>query len=108
MADTFTVERSAVIPAPPERVHAAINDFHQWEHWSPWQDVDPAMTQTYEGPDAGTGAVMSWSGNRKAGEGRMEITSDAPTEVVIDLRFLKPFKATNVIRFELTRAAYGR
>lgn len=101
MADTYTVERTAVIPASQEAVHAALVDFHEWEHWSPWQDVDPQMAQTYSGPDAGVGAVMAWKGNRKAGAGRMEITEVAPTAVVVDLQFLKPFKAHNTTTFTL-------
>lgn len=101
MAETYTVERRAVIPAPPEAVHAALVDFHEWEHWSPWQDVDPEMEQTYAGPDAGVGAVMAWTGNRKAGAGRMEITGVDPSSVTIDLQFLKPFKAHNTTTFTL-------
>ena len=48
--------------------------------------------------------VSAWSsraGNRKAGEGEMTITGSTPTSVVVDLVFLKPFKATNVTRFDL-------
>ncbi len=101
MAATYTVERSAVIPAPTEEVHAALVDFHEWEHWSPWQELDPDMDQAYSGPEAGAGAVMEWRGNRKAGSGRMEITEVADDAVVIDLRFLKPFKAHNTTTFTL-------
>lgn len=107
MADTYTVERSAVIPAPREAVHGALVDFHAWEHWSPWQDVDPDMEQTYTGPDAGVGAVMAWKGNRKAGAGRMEITDVTPTSVVVDLQFLKPFKAHNTTSFTLAPEGDG-
>ncbi len=107
MADTYTVERTAVIPASPEKVHAALVDFHEWEHWSPWQDVDPEMTQTYSGPDTGVGAVMEWSGNRKAGTGRMEITAVAPDSVVVDLQFLKPFKAHNTTTFAIAPEGEG-
>jgi len=107
MADTYTVERSAVIPAPTETVHGALVDFHQWERWSPWQDVDPAMEQTYSGPEAGVGAVMEWKGNRKAGAGRMEVTDVSPTAVVVDLQFLKPFKAHNTTTFTLAPEGEG-
>jgi hypothetical protein len=48
------------------------------------------------------GAVYAWKGNRKAGEGRMEITSATePSEVVIALQFLKPFKSSNTTTFTL-------
>lgn len=94
--DTYTVERSTTIDAPPERIYPHIANFHQWRAWSPWEGVDPELRRTYSGPDAGRGAVYEWAGNRKAGEGRMEIVeADEPSRVAVDLRFLKPFKARN-------------
>jgi len=34
--DSFRIERSATIKAPPEKVYALVNDFHRWAAWSPW------------------------------------------------------------------------
>ncbi|HYF44613.1 MAG TPA: SRPBCC family protein [Acidimicrobiales bacterium] len=109
MADaTFTVERSARVGAPPERVYAAIADFHDWRNWSPWEDVDPDLQRAYSGADEGIGAVYEWKGNRKAGEGRMEITeAEAPSRVRIALDFLKPFRSSNVTTFYLNPADGG-
>lgn len=73
MADTCTVERSATIDAPPARVYDQVADFHHWTAWSPWEGVDPEIERTYSGAESGTGAVYGWSGNRKAGKGRMAI-----------------------------------
>ncbi|HEY5698480.1 MAG TPA: SRPBCC family protein, partial [Acidimicrobiales bacterium] len=97
--NTYTVERQALIPAPPARVYAALADFHDWPNWSPWEGLDPNMTRTFSGADAGVGAVYEWKGNRKAGEGRMEITAaDEPAGVTLALDFLKPFKSSNTTR----------
>ena len=74
--DTYTVTREADIDASPERVRAALVDFKQWRQWSPWEGLDPDLERTYGGSDKGVGATYDWSGNRKAGEGRMEITKD--------------------------------
>ena len=99
---TYTVERQALIPAPPARVYAALADFHDWPNWSPWEGLDPNMTRTFSGADAGVGAVYEWKGNRKAGEGRMEITAaEEPSGVTLALDFLKPFKSSNTTRFRL-------
>ena len=38
----FRVTRSATISAPPATVFARVNDFHNWEAWSPWAKLDPA------------------------------------------------------------------
>ena len=102
MPDTFTVERSATILASPERVYPDIVDFHRWTAWSPWEDLDPDLQQTFSGSESGTGAMYAWSGNRKAGEGRMEITEAVEGSLIdIALDFLKPFKASNTTTFSL-------
>ena len=96
----FRVVRSGVIPAPAPEVFEQVNNFHNWEAWSPWVGIDPAMKQTYEGPPAGTGAIYKWSGNSKVGEGIMTITESRPNDLVrIKLEFLKPFAATNTAEF---------
>ena len=101
-ADTYTVQRSATIAAPPERVYEQIVDFHRWTAWSPWEDVDPELRRDYSGPESGTGATYAWSGNRKAGQGRMTITeATEPSRVRIDLLFEKPFKARNDTDFHI-------
>jgi len=106
--DTFTVTRSAAIDAALETIFDQIIDFHRWAAWSPWEDIDPAMTRTYSGAEAGVGAVYAWSGNRKAGQGRMEITqATVPSLVRLDLFFEKPFKATNMLAFTIAPAPIG-
>ncbi len=100
----FEVTRSTKVDAPPARVHALVNDFHQWTVWSPWEGVDPAMRRTYSGPDAGVGARYAWAGNRKAGAGSMTITSSAPERIGVELAFTKPWKTTNQVDFLIVPA----
>lgn len=63
------------------------------------------MLREYSGTRSGVGASYSWRGNRKAGAGRMEITTSTPEEIGIALSFLKPVKAENRIEFDLTDTA---
>lgn len=109
MADnTYTVERSTTIDAPPERIYEQVADFHNWTGWSPWEDIDPALKRSYSGSESGTGAVYAWSGNRKAGQGRMTILdATAPSRVQIDLEFEKPFKARNDTVFAIQPEGAG-
>lgn len=104
---TYVVERERRIPAPASEILARIVDFQRWPEWSPWEDLDPNVRRSYTGSDSGVGAVYEWQGNRKAGVGRMEITSverrDDSSEVTIDLQFLKPFKSRNTTTFRLRR-----
>jgi len=96
----FRVQRSATINAPAPAVFAQVNDFHNWQTWSPWARLDPAVKNSYEGPPAGTGAGFAWAGDSKVGEGRMTIVESRPNELVrIKLEFLKPFAATNTAEF---------
>jgi uncharacterized protein YndB with AHSA1/START domain len=93
---SFAVTRSIVIKAPPEKIYPLIADFHQWNAWSPWEHLDPAMKRTFTGAASGAGAVYSWDGNDAVGAGRMEIVSAAPPgKVDIKLDFLRPFPSQN-------------
>ena len=106
--DTYAVERSTTIDAPPERIYQHVANFRSWRSWSPWEGVDPDLRRTYSGPDTGPGATYAWEGNRKAGAGRMEIVEAAePVRVRIDLRFLKPFKARNETVFTIRPEGSG-
>jgi hypothetical protein len=96
----FRVVRTARISAKPAVVFDQINDFHKWEAWSPWAKLDPAAKNSFEGKSAGTGAVFTWSGNSKVGEGRMTIIESRPSDLIrIKLEFMKPFKGTNATEF---------
>jgi len=77
-----------------------VNDFHNWEAWSPWAKGDPAMKKAYEGAPAGTGAISTWAGNSEVGEGRTTIVESRPNELIrITLEMFKPFAATNTVEF---------
>lgn len=93
---TFRVERSMEIAAPADAVFPFVNDFHQWDAWSPWEKLDPAMKKSFEGPPAGAGAIYAWTGNDKVGKGRMTVTDSRPNERVgIKLEFIEPWPATS-------------
>jgi uncharacterized protein YndB with AHSA1/START domain len=100
--DTFRVERSGSIAAPPEKVFALIEDFHKWPSWSPWEHLDADMKRTCGGALKGKGATYAWQGNAKAGEGRMEIIeATSPSRVLIKIDFSKPFEAHNQVDFAI-------
>jgi hypothetical protein len=100
--DTFRVQRTASIKAPPEKILALIDDFHRWDAWSPWEKKDPAMKRTFGAATSGQGAVYAWDGNKDVGQGRMEIADSAPpSRIAIKLDFVKPFEAHNRVEFTL-------
>ena len=102
--DTFRIERSTSIKAPPEKIFPLINDFHRWAEWSPWEKIDPAVRRSYLGADSGKGAVYVWMGNKDVGHGNMKIIESTPSSnVVIKIDFIQPFEAHNTIEFTLER-----
>lgn len=104
----FLITRTRTLAAPPEVVHAYLNDFHRWAEWSPWEKLDPGMQREYGGAPAGEGATYHWSGNDEVGEGRMTILESRPPELVkIQLEFLKPFPATNTAEFYVDATGLG-
>jgi hypothetical protein len=97
--DDFRISRSLAISAPAPVIFAQVNDLHKWQAWSPWEGIDAELKRTYAGPEAGVGANYGWEG-RKTGAGSMTIAqSQEPASVRLDLDFLKPFKASNVVEF---------
>lgn len=99
----FRIARTTVVAAPASAVFAQVNDFRNWEGWSPWAKLDPAMKQTYDGSPAGIGASHSWNGNNKVGEGRSTIVDSRPPEQVrIKLEFVRPFRCANDVEFNFT------
>lgn len=85
---TAHVERSIVIDATPSTVFTILNGFRQFRRWSPWQDADPDMTITFEGPVAGVGAKQTWAGNSAVGTGSQEILESEPyRRILVRLQF---------------------
>ena len=98
----FRISRTATIAAPPAAVFEQINNFQNWNAWSPWAKLDPNAKNTFDGPPAGVGAGFAWSGNNEVGEGKMTITESLPNErIAMRLEFTKPFTATNATEFTL-------
>ena len=103
--DELHVERTISIKAPPEKIFALINDFRQWDGWTPY-NKDPAMKKTYSGSASGKGAVYAWEGNSEVGKGEISVTDATPSSrIAFDLHMIKPFEARNVVVFTLKASA---
>jgi uncharacterized protein YndB with AHSA1/START domain len=106
--DTFRVERTATVKAPPEKVFALINDLRSWSLWSPYEKKDPAMKRTFSGAASGKGAIYEWDGDNNVGKGRMEITEATPPgKILIKLDFIKPFEGHNIAEFTMEPRSDG-
>lgn len=101
--DAFTIARSATVNAPPEKVHALINDLRAFNTWNPFDKKDPNIRGTYKGPAAGPGAHYAFQGNKEVGSGSLEIVQSEPQRVTMRLDMLEPFEAHNTVQFSLAR-----
>ena len=98
--NTFRIERSITINAPPERVFALIDDFHQWPRWAPQDREDPTMRRSYGLQSAGVGAISEWKSDGSAGAGEMAITAAIPnSRIDVTVDWVKPFKVRNTHQF---------
>ena len=96
----FRVARSETINAPAGEVFPHVNDLRKMNEWSPWLEADPQVKQTYDGPAQGRGAIYTWNGNNKVGEGRMTIIDSQPNDLIrIKLDFIRPFKSISDVEF---------
>ena len=77
----FRYERSRVIKASPEAVFEQVNEFRNWEKWSPWIEMEPTAKLTYGENTAGEGGYYRWDG-KKTGAGSCTILRSAPNEAV--------------------------
>lgn len=100
LPDTFRVARSATVQAPPEKLHALINDLRAFNTWNPFEKFDTQSRGEYRGPAAGPGAVYQFAGG-KSGDGSLRILDSAPTRVSMELHMVKPMEALNRVQFTL-------
>jgi uncharacterized protein YndB with AHSA1/START domain len=99
--DTFRVQRTTSINAPPEEIFPLINDLHSHTSWSPFEK-DPEMKRAHSGAPQGKGAVYEWDGNRQVGKGRIEIADTTPpSKLTMKLDMFTPFEAHNIVEFTL-------
>ncbi|CAB3797164.1 hypothetical protein LMG28614_04512 [Paraburkholderia ultramafica] len=99
--DSFRIERSLRIEAPPERIYALIDDLHRFNLWNPFLRKDPATQGIYSGTPSGKGARYAWQSD-KVGVGQMEIVdTTAASSVTMSLDFITPFEAHNMAEFTL-------
>jgi carbon monoxide dehydrogenase subunit G len=99
--DSFTVQRSALVKAPPAKLYPLISDLKAFNTWNPFAAQDPTSKITYAGATSGKGAAYTWQGS-KSGEGRMELTdAQEGSKVTYKLDFTKPMEAHNVVEFSL-------
>jgi hypothetical protein len=82
----YRVERSAVIRASRETVHAQLADLRAWRNWGVWYDRDPALTSTYSEQQGVAGAWSEWK-SQSEGNGKATLTAVGGDKITYTLEF---------------------
>ncbi len=104
---TFSVIKSIEIEAPLESVKNVLTDFRQWPVWSPWLCTEPDSSVDYVGEPNTMGHGYNWQGEL-VGSGEMRLAESSDHQLTMDLVFLKPWKSTADIRFDLQEVDINR
>jgi carbon monoxide dehydrogenase subunit G len=99
--DTFRVQRTLRIAAPPAAIHPLINNMARMNSWNPFVKKDPNLQGRYRGPAEGPGAAYDFAGNREVGKGTVEITGSTPGRITMLLHMQEPMAGRNAIEFLL-------
>ncbi|MEQ1587617.1 MAG: SRPBCC family protein [Cyclobacteriaceae bacterium] len=97
MPKTLNISSEIVIEKPSTEVFNYVKNIKNQEKYSVWVMADPNIKIDYKGTDGTVGFISSWtSDNKNVGVGAQEITAIKEGERYdVELRFEKPFKATN-------------
>lgn len=88
MPRAWSVERTRVLRAPPERVQESLEDLRTWSEWTPWSTArDGTLQVTFDGPPRGAGARMSWEGQLLGFGSLTLVKADPAAGVEYELRF---------------------
>ncbi|MEP1096420.1 MAG: SRPBCC family protein [Cyclobacteriaceae bacterium] len=99
----MNIARSILIGAPAEKVYSILRNFDQWRPWSPWLITEPEAKMTI----AEDRRSYEWEGHR-TGSGNMNLMDESENEVLsMQLNFIKPWKSTAKVRFELKPEGEG-
>jgi hypothetical protein len=89
------VKREIIINAPRQKVFDFLKLLKNQDKFNKWAQADPNRKWEYKGTDGTVGFIISWNGNKKAGEGEKEIMNIIEGKrIETQIRFVKPMAIT--------------
>lgn len=89
------VKREIVINAPKQKVFDFLKLLKNQDKFNKWAKADPDRKWEYKGTDGTVGFIISWNGNKNAGEGEKEILNIVEGKrIETQIRFVRPMKTT--------------
>lgn len=105
----FSIEKTIVINCPKQEVFDYARMLKNQEKYSVWVMKDPNIHLVYTGTDGTIGAASAWeSKDKNVGIGEQEIKKLHDGECMeVEVRFKKPFEATNYALTTVSDAGNG-
>jgi len=98
MRRTHYVKREIIVEAPQGKVFDYIKLLSNQDNWNKWSMTDPDRNTEFKGTDGTVGFIISWSGNKGAGEGEKEIVNiEDGKSMESQIRFIKPMATTAIV-----------
>lgn len=95
------VKREIVINAPRQKVFDFLKLLKNQDKFNKWAKADPDRKWEYKGTDGTVGFIISWVGNKNAGEGEKEIINIVEGKrIETQIRFVRPMKAISDVIME--------
>ncbi len=92
--NAYDITRTRTIKAPAAVIFSNVNDFKNWEAWSPWVEQDPGIQITYPEQTSGVGGSYSWVG--EDGAGNMKTLAVSPNDSISQEMQFEDFPPSNV------------
>lgn len=87
------VNREIIINAPRQKVFDFFKLLKNQDKFNKWAKVDPDRKWEYQRTDGKVGFIISWNGNKNAGEGEKEIMNIVEGKrIETQIRFVRPMK----------------
>jgi len=87
------VNREIVINAPRQKVFDFLKLLKNQDKFNKWAKADPDRKWEYKGTDGTVGFIITWNGNKNAGEGEKEIMNIVEGKrIETQIRFVRPMK----------------
>jgi len=95
------VKRDITVNIPSQKAYDFLKLLNNQDKFNKWAKADPNRRWDYKGTDGTIGYIISWSGNKKAGEGEKEILNLVEgKKIETEIRFVKPMKMASKVIME--------
>jgi len=103
--DEYAVEREVIVNKPQQEVFDFLVLLKNQDKFSVWTKADPNLKKTFSGEDGKVGFISGWESTMDdVGKGEQEIIKITGIDRIdYELRFMKPFEATDLAYLQLEK-----